>query len=289
MASQLTVPFTWVGTKVSMRRALLPIIDTIPRRLYVEPFFGAGGLFFGKEREKAEVVNDRNDFIMNLFRTLRDEQNYREVMRLLDATPMSRSAYYELFSLFKLYFQHSHESRIADMKRLARLDGYSDEVVKAYVFFYIKTTCFGGTGIKRTFAGGQKGDHANKIARDYLQKRSNLHRYVSRLDGVVLESLDVFDCVSKYDDASTLFYLDPPYDSQSTKEYKLPWRDDEERALVDTLANIKGRFVLTCYDTPNYRRLLDANCERIEVKRKSTISSFCKENELRIETIYIKR
>ena len=145
----LGLPFSWMGTKVKMRGVLLPIIESIPRELYVEPFGGAGGLFFGKPPERAEVFNDSNELIINAFRTLRNSETREQVVALLDATPMSRAVYYELEPIMRKYFVG--EDYQFEKKR-ARLDEYSNEVAIAYAFLYVQNVGFQGSGFHRSFA-----------------------------------------------------------------------------------------------------------------------------------------
>ena len=39
---------------------------------YLEPFFGAGSVFFTKERSRIETINDLDDNVVNLFKVVRD-------------------------------------------------------------------------------------------------------------------------------------------------------------------------------------------------------------------------
>ena len=44
---------------------------------YIEPFFGAGGMFFNKPKAKYNVVNDLDNDVFNLFQVLNDD--YKEL------------------------------------------------------------------------------------------------------------------------------------------------------------------------------------------------------------------
>ena len=47
------------------------IIDYLyPLDIYVEPFFGAGHVFFGKKPSKVEIINDNDDNIYTFFKVL---------------------------------------------------------------------------------------------------------------------------------------------------------------------------------------------------------------------------
>ena len=38
-----------------------------PHKIYIEPFFGAGGMFFNKHKAKYNIVNDLDSDVFNLF------------------------------------------------------------------------------------------------------------------------------------------------------------------------------------------------------------------------------
>jgi DNA adenine methylase len=49
------------------------IIKYFPEhKIYVEPFFGAGGMFFNKPKVKYNIVNDLDSEVFNLFQVVID-------------------------------------------------------------------------------------------------------------------------------------------------------------------------------------------------------------------------
>ncbi|EHU01950.1 putative methyltransferase [Pantoea stewartii subsp. stewartii DC283] len=68
-----TTIIPWVGGKRKLAKHLLPLFPA--HTCYVEPFCGGAALFFMKEQSKAEVLNDINGDIVNLYRVI---QNHLE-------------------------------------------------------------------------------------------------------------------------------------------------------------------------------------------------------------------
>lgn len=251
-----------------MRGVLLPMIEKIPRTLYVEPYCGALGLFLGKPPERAEVVNDSNRALVNCLKTLRDRDAAQTLQELLTRTaPLSRAMRYELTPIVQAYFRGES---IAEFKRAANLADYTDDFAAAFAFFYVQNTGFGGAGFCASFGGGAKGKDAARIIRGYANARDRMMSYCERLQSVCVECLDALDCIKKYDHEDTLFFIDPPYACASSASYRTSWTRDDERELVDVLATLKSSFVLTVYDTDEYRRLVDCGARRQEHAKKVT-------------------
>src|SRR5882757_5330119 len=60
-------------------------------RIYVEPFGGGASVLIRKARSYAEIYNDLDDEVVNVFRVLRDQgPQLREALQL---TPFARSEY----------------------------------------------------------------------------------------------------------------------------------------------------------------------------------------------------
>ncbi len=58
-------PISWFGGKHKMVKNLLPLIP--PHREYIEPYFGAGSLFFAKQPADIETINDLDSGVVNFF------------------------------------------------------------------------------------------------------------------------------------------------------------------------------------------------------------------------------
>lgn len=74
------------------------IISHFPaHNVYVEPFGGAGSVLMRKERSYAEVWNDLDGDVVNLFRVLRTSDADR-LVALCRLTPFSREGFEESYA-----------------------------------------------------------------------------------------------------------------------------------------------------------------------------------------------
>src|SRR3546814_17290747 len=64
-----------------------------PHRCYVEPFGGAAGVLIQKPRAYAEVYNDMDGDIVNLFRVLRSQGASAMLTEALALTPYARDEF----------------------------------------------------------------------------------------------------------------------------------------------------------------------------------------------------
>jgi len=61
--------------------------------IYMEPFFGAGGMYFNKPKAKYNFLNDFDDDVYNLFRQLLDNKD--ELIKWLKLTPITETQFKE--------------------------------------------------------------------------------------------------------------------------------------------------------------------------------------------------
>lgn len=217
----------WIGGKFHLSDTIIPIINQIPHTTYVEPFVGMGGIFLRRDRKpKAEVINDLNGELVNLFRIL--QRHYPQFMDTLKFQITSRKEFERL--------------SIADPNTLTDLE-------KAARFIYLQRLAFNGKPSGQNFAVAIE----SPARFDLTKLASMLDDVHSRLSSVVIENLSYQECIKRYDRASTLFYLDPPY--WNCEDYygaDLFSRDDFNQ-LRDTLKRIDGIFIMSLNDLPAVR------------------------------------
>ncbi|HRJ37017.1 MAG TPA: DNA adenine methylase, partial [Flavobacteriales bacterium] len=62
----MKTPITYYGGKQALLKHLIPLIPS--HKIYCEPFFGGGALFFAKPPSEVEIINDINSEVVNFFR-----------------------------------------------------------------------------------------------------------------------------------------------------------------------------------------------------------------------------
>ena len=230
---------------------------------YTEAFSGAASVLLRKPRSFIEVINDRDEDLVNFFRVLRDPEGAAELERQLRLTPYARRE-----------FERAYEPAEDPVERARRL------VVRSFMGF-------GSAAANPEHMTGFRPSSPNRTstpAWDFARYPDALPSYCRRLQGVLIECWDAADVLRDYDGRDTLHYVDPPY-PQSTRGFRLrnhayryEMDDDGHRALADVLKSLKGYVVLSGYACPLYdeelfpewfrverRALADGGRERIEV------------------------
>lgn len=186
---------------------------------YVEPFFGAGWVFFEKDPSPKEVINDLDPAV---YYAMKDIQAVTQEELQDMSFPASKQRFLEL--------KNSKPTNARD---------------RLYRFLYLKWA---------SFSGNMQTYHANQGATMERRKKQLIRRLPEiqkRLKGVVVLKQDYLKVMKKYQGDNTFFYLDPPYINVSTREYAEKSIDLQQ--LSDTLRNIKGKFMLSFNDLPEIR------------------------------------
>lgn len=223
---------------------LLPLIT--PHHIYVEPFGGGASLLFAKPPSPVEVYNDLNEGLVNLFRVLRDPEQFAEFHRLVSLTPYSRAEFN--------YCRDNWQEQ-------------GDPVQRAYQFYAVARMSFSGrfgSGFSSALTSSRRG--MVDTASQWLSIIEQLPEIHTRLMRVQIECQDWRTILERYDMPETLFYLDPPYmpDTRSDKRYEHELTAEDHTELVDRLLGIQGQAILSGYDHPVYQPLTDAGWARKE-------------------------
>ena len=219
---------SWPGGKSRYLNRLLPHIPE--HTCYVEPFAGGLAVMLAKPRSDLEVVNDANGELITFYRCVRFHADV--LLTELEFVLNSRQEFKDF----------CHQPGLTDIQRAAR-------------WFYRNKNCFGAAGGDSfgTGALGGGASHGSRGARMEAIRALNF-----RLDKVCIEHLDWKRCVELYDRPTTFFFCDPPYTECNAGMYGA-WTNTDVQILRDTLAKLRGKWLVTLNDTPAIRAIF-AGC-----------------------------
>ncbi|WDR03642.1 DNA adenine methylase [Devosia algicola] len=217
-----------------------------PHRVYVEPFGGAASVLMRKARSYAEIYNDLDGDVVNLFRVLRSDRagSLVEAVRM---TPFSRTE-----------FSEAYQKTDDDLERARRL------IIRSFMGF-------GSNGHnKATGFRANSNRSGTTPAHDWVNYPESLVEVIKRLQGVTIEGKDARAVILQHDTPETLHYIDPPYvmatRSDADADYAVELTDDDHSSLLDCLHGLSGMVVLSGYPHPLYENSLT---EWMRVERRA--------------------
>ncbi len=194
-----------------------------------------------KPRAYAEVYNDLDGEIVNLFRVARD--NGIELQQKIELTPFSRDE-----------FIAAYEACDCPIEQARRT------VTRAFMGF-------GSSAITKTrktttrFNSPNTGFRANSNrsgttpAHDWKSWPNHLPDLIERLRGVVIENRDAKEVMQAHDGENTLHYVDPPYVSTTRdkgSDYKHEMTEQDHVDLANFLRELKGMVIISGYPSELY-------------------------------------
>jgi len=233
-------PIKWHGGKSYLSAW---IIGNFPDRNsythYNEAFAGGLSVLFAHDPDgKSEAVNDLNSGLSDFWFIL--STTPEAMIRELWATPLSQEVW-----------ESATEMRADD-----------DRMKRATAFFVRYRQSRQGLG--KDFATPttrvRRGMNENVSA--WLTAVESLPEAHERLRRVEVRNMDGIKFIEKYDHESALFYLDPPYVHETrvtTKDYECEMSVADHLRLLEVCVKLKGKFLLSGYDSEMYRRVADQN------------------------------
>lgn len=215
------------------------IISHFPaHRIYVEPYGGAASVLLQKNRSYAEVYNDMDNEVVNLFTVCRTQG--KELIEALHYTPFSRKE-----------FELSYQATDNPFEKARRT------VVRSFMGFGSASASGRKTGFR-----ANSNRSGTTPAHDWMNYTEALPAIINRMRGIVIENKDAVEVMKHHDTPQTLHYVDPPYllntryNGQKTKCYNFEMTDEQHEALCKELLQLKGMVVLSGYDNELYNDLL---------------------------------
>lgn len=225
----------WIGGKNLLAKKIISRFPDDFQR-YIEVFGGGASVLFHRERHaKMEIYNDLNGGLVNLFRCAKFHRT--ELQREISGYFNSRQFFGEL-------------------KAKMELPGLTD-IQRAGMFFVVARLSFGAN--MRTFGGQPRNLSADCL--EIVEKR---------LENVVIENLDFYELIKKYDCNEALFYCDPPYNN-SERYYDNRFEPEDHERLKAILSQIQGRFILSYNDNEKIRELY-RDFKIVQVRRQNNLS-----------------
>lgn len=209
-----------------------------PHRCYVEPFGGAASVMMTKPKSYAEVYNDLDQDIVNVFRVLRDPDLSARLIEVCRLTPFARAE-------FDLSYEPSE-----------------DPVEQARRTLFRAQSAFGSSGTAKSRTGFRSDSRREYQLSSHVweQYPANIAAFCDRLSGVIIENRPALQVIEKHDGDDVLFYVDPPY-MHSTRvmrnsRYQHEMAEEDHIELLKLLNTLKGMVVLSGYPSPIYQEHL---------------------------------
>ena len=217
------------------------IIQHFPsrHRIYVEPFGGAASLLLHKPRSAAEVYNDTDRDVVNLFQVMRDPLKLVRLIEGVRWTPLARDEFLEaaqdaddpIEQARRMLLRSWAALRCSRANRWAEADGRGEA--------------------RRRWA---------PLPSNWTSVPETIRLIAERLCGVMIENRDPCQVIVEYDSPQTLFYVTPPSPLARRCIGKRPRdrmepADADDLALAKTLRQVRGQVVLRGCDSELYRDL----------------------------------
>lgn len=222
----MKAPFGYMGGKQKLAPQIMPFLPD--HKIYVEPFFGSGAVFFEKGYKDVsnsiayrEVIGDLDGNVTNFFEQLR---NHAEEME-------------ERLSLFEY-----SEAMCAKCKTNSEAFLSASDLDRACMYFFNACSSFGGK-INGGFAYGAIGQNN---CQKFKSKRKDLLKFAERLTDCYIfnKSYDVL--IDRFDSKDTFFYFDPPY--KDTTKYTVQKENSFSYEDFDAkVKSTKGKWIISHY------------------------------------------
>ncbi len=206
-----------LGNKKRIAHKIIPYFP--PHKVYIEPFFGAGGMFFQKPKAKYNIVNDLDSDVFNLFQVVMNQKE-------------------ELIEAFKIVPIHS------DLLDYWKKNKEIEPVMKALRFLFLSNFTLYGKG--NTI---QNGSNNNKQPLfDYIERTFEFMKGV-QFANKCYKKIPFGYSFREGEKSESFIYADPPY-LGTTDNYSNSFKQSDTEDLFKCLIETGCKFAISEFKNP---------------------------------------
>ena len=196
-------------------------------KIYIEPFFGAGGMFFNKPKAKYNIVNDLDSDVFNLFQVVMNQKE-------------------DLEKAFYMMPIHS------DLLNYWRVNKEKDPIKKGLRFMLLSNFTLYGKQDTITY-----GSSVYTSKNNYIKLLDKTHEMLFDVQIMnkdfrdVLRSIRFDDRSGKGETESAFIYCDSPYlNTVDTYSDSDTWTETDSNDLFNTLETTGCKFAMSEFNHP---------------------------------------
>ena len=207
-----------LGNKKRMAHKIIPYFP--PHKIFVSPFFGAGGMYFNKPKAKYNIVNDLDSDVFNLFQVVMNQKE-------------------ELEKAFYMMPIHS------DLLEYWKKHEETDPIKKALRFLFLSNFTY--LGMQDTIKYGA--ENPKKMFYDRIDRTFELLSDVQFNNKDFRKFLTSISFRSEVEVNSSFIYNDPPF-LDTTDNYSNSFTEQDSLDLFNTLEETGCKWAMSEFDHP---------------------------------------
>lgn len=217
-------PVNYYGGKQQMSLEILHLLNKVKHRGFAEVFAGSAAVFFAKQPSAYEVLNDKNGNVANFYRMM--QTRFDQLHDMVIGT---------------LHDEYTHKMATVIYKHPEN----ENSLDRAWAFWVVCNLSWGASPGNDFQYVKNKNDNWTPATR-VKNKREFFQHYQKRLQKVTVLNKDAIEVIRICDHKDIVFYCDPPYVGANQGHYG-GYSQEQFTELLDTLANIEGKFILSSY------------------------------------------
>lgn len=234
----MRAPFAYYGGKAGLAKRLIGMMPA--HRVYMEPYFGSGAVFFAKPQVTHEFLNDLDGAVVTFFKVLREQPE--QLAHMCRLSPYSRAEW--------------EACREIDLPGLCEL-----EVARR---FWVRVNQSFGKAIGHRTGWSATTARTQSTAASVESRIRTFEACAARLFKASIEKCPGPELIERLATSDTCAYVDPPYLASTRRtgrgtrasDYRCDMGEPEaHERLAEVLLTTPASVVLSGYPSPLYDTL----------------------------------